>query len=319
MSNTINTGTNAIQIQLREVPKDSEIYKMADPKLRVPGYEKKQVLPSFIVDISEEGRAKLENSTNPAKKAGVTGAREAWEDNAAELKRSSVYNSDGSYNLLEVMRLDEPDTYAEYMEQISKLSALAPSVFPPDNPPAGATEEEIAAYKQAEREASRISWDWFERRCMSTGQFQVPRTGRGAALDSLEAKYSTEGHDTSFNYFTPGKQDGRNSSLWRFCSKFNVLLTSDMYKCLDRFGNINTSYKDKSAVRALLERIDKAVKEMKNVEKQYEGNLQGLQFGVKLWDDGRVTYHARYAGCRNEDGITADSAEGLLGMLMNKE
>ena len=91
-----------------------------------------------------------------------------------------------------------------------------------------------------------------------------------------------------------------------------------MYKSLDRFGNINTSSKDKSAVSALLKRIDKAVKEMKNVEKQYEGNLQGLQFGVKLWDDGRVTYHARYAGCGNEEGIMADSAEELLGMLMRK-
>ena len=319
MSNTINTNMNAIQIQIREVPKDSEIYKMAGLKIKELEYAKKKELPSFVVDISDEGREKLENSTGPTKKAGVTSSREVWEDNAAKLKRSSIYNSDGSYNLLEVMRLDEPDTYANYMEQISKLSALAPSVFPPDNPPAGATEEEIAAYKQAEREASRISWDWFERRCMSTGQFQVPRTGRGAALDSLEAKYSTEGHDTSFNYYTPGKQEGRNSSLWRFCSKFNVLLTSEMYKSLDRFRNINTSSKDKSAVNALLEKIDKAVKEMKNVEKQYEGNLQGLQFGVKLWDDGKVTYHARYAGYRNEEGITADSAEELLEMLMNKE
>ena len=309
MSNTINTNMNAIQI--REVPKDSEIYKMAK-------YSKKRELPSYEVDISKEGREKLENSIGQTKKAGVTSTRELWENNAAELKRSALYNSDGSYNLLEVMRLDEPDTYANYMEQISKLSALAPSVFPPDNPPAGATEEEIAAYKQAESEASRISWDWFERRCMSTGQFQVPRTGRGAALDSLEAKYSTEGHDTSFNYYTPGKQDGRDS-LWRFCSKFNVLLTSEMYKSLDRFGNISTSSKDKSAVSDLLERIDKAVKEMKNAEKQYEGNLQGLQFGVKLWEDGKVTYHARYAGCGNEEGIMADSAEELLEMLMNKE
>ena len=153
---------------------------------------------------------------------------------------------------------------------------------------------------------------------MSTGRFQAPRTGRGAALESLEAKYSTEGHNTSFNYSTPGKQDGRNSSLWRFCSKFNVLLSSEMYKSLDRFGNINTSSKDKSAVSALLERIDKAVKEMKNVEKQYEGTLYGLQFGVELLDDGRVTYHARYAGCGNEEGIMADSAEELLEMLMRK-
>ena len=304
MSNTINTNMNAIQIQIREVPKDSEIYKMAE-------YSKKQELPSYEVDISEEGKAKLENSTSPTKKAGMTSAREGWEDNAAELKKSSVYHSDGSYKLEEVMRLDEPDTYAKWRELSNKAWAL----FPPDN----ATEEEIAEFRKAVREENTFYMDWFERRCMSTGRFQVPRTGRGAALDSLETKYSTEGHDTSFNYSTHGKQDGRNSSLWRFCSKFNVLLSSDMYKSLDRFGNINTSFKDKSAVSALLERIDKAVKAMKNVEKQYEGNLQGLQFGVELRDDGRVTYHARYAGCGNEEGIMADSAEELLGMLMNKE
>ena len=39
MSNTINTNTNAIQI--REVPKDSEIYKMADLNLKGPEYAKK--------------------------------------------------------------------------------------------------------------------------------------------------------------------------------------------------------------------------------------------------------------------------------------
>ena len=303
MSNTINTNMNAIQIQIREVSKDSEIYKMAE-------YSKKQVLPGFEVDISEEGKAKLENSTSPTKKAGVTSAREAWESNAAEIKRSSLYRSDGTIRLDELMRLDEPDTYAKWKELSDKAFAL----FPSDN----ATEEEIAAFRSACREEGLVWKDWFERRCMSTGRFQAPRTGRGEALDSLEAKYSTEGHDTSFNYYTPGKQDGRDS-LWRFCSKFNVLLSSEMYKCLDRFENIYTSSKDKSAVSALLERIDKAVKEMKNVEKQYEGNLQGLQFGVKLWEDGKVTFHARYAGCGNEEGIMADSAKELLEMLVNKE
>ena len=310
MSNTINTNTNAIPIQIREVPKDSEIYKMADLKLKGPEYAKKKELPSFDVELSKEGREKSERSVGPFKKAGVTSAREAWEDNAAELKRSSVFNSDGSYNLEELMRLDEPDTYAKWREASKKAWAL----FPSDN----ATEEEIAAFRSAWREEGLVWNDWFERRCMSTGRFRAPRTGRGAALDSLEAKYSTEGHNTSFNYYTPGKQDGRNSSLWRFCSKFNVLLSSEMYKSLDRFGNINTSFKDKSAVSALLERIDKAVKEMKNVEKQYEGTLYGLQFGVELREDGRVTYHARYAGCGNEEGIMADSADELLEMLMRK-
>lgn len=300
MSNTINT--NAIQIQLREVSKVSEIYN------KVPEYsKKKKESPSFEVDISEEGRAKLKNSTGPTKKAGVTATREAWENNSAELKRESLYKLNGQIDLIELMRLDEPDTYAKWNELSDKAWALFPSE--------DASDEEIAEFKRAIYEEGQVWTDWYNRRCMSNGQYKLSRTGRGAALVSLEDKYSTKEHDTSFNFSATGGS-GKRDSIWRFCSKFNVLLSSEMYKSLDKLGNINTSSKDKSAVSDLLERIDKAVNEMKNAEKEYEGNLQGLQFGVKLWDDGRVTYHARYVG--NEDGIMADSAEELLGMLMKK-
>lgn len=209
------------------------------------------------------------------------------------------------------MRLDEPDTYAKFMELLKEAMAL----FPSDN----ATEKEIMAFKIAYNKASIIESDWFQRRCMSTGWFQIPRLGGRAALDSLEAKYSTEGHDTSFNYYLPGEEaNNSKGSLWRFCSRFNVLLSPEMYKSLAKFGNINSSSKDNSTVSALLERIDEAVKEMKNVEKRYEGNSYGLQFGVKFWDDGKVTFHARWAGSGDRDGIMADSAEELLEMLMGK-
>ena len=57
---------------------------------------------------------------------------------------------------------------------------------------------------------------------------------------------------------------------------------------------------------------------MKRAEKEYEGNFEWLRFGVKLWDDGRVTYHANYKGCKEKDGIMADSADELLEKLMNK-
>ena len=66
-------------------------------------------------------------------------------------------------------------------------------------------------------------------------------------------------------------------------------------------------------------KIDEAVKKMKAAEKNYEGNLEELQFGVKLWNNGDVTYHANYKGCKGgKIGIMANSAEELLQKLMSE-
>ena len=64
---------------------------------------------------------------------------------------------------------------------------------------------------------------------------------------------------------------------------------------------------------------DSFVKKMKEAERNYEGNLEELQFGVKLWKNGDVTYHANYKGCKEgKNGIIASSAEELLQKLMSE-
>ena len=67
----------------------------------------------------------------------------------------------------------------------------------------------------------------------------------------------------------------------------------------------------------MMKKIDASIKEMKKAEKEYEGNHEWLRFGVKFWEDGKVTYHANYKGCKDKDGIMADSTDELLKKLMN--
>ena len=68
---------------------------------------------------------------------------------------------------------------------------------------------------------------------------------------------------------------------------------------------------------SMMKKIDASIKEMKKAEKEYEGNHEWLRFGVKFWEDGKVTYHANYKGCKDKDGIMADSTDELLKKLMN--
>ena len=67
------------------------------------------------------------------------------------------------------------------------------------------------------------------------------------------------------------------------------------------------------------EELNTANRQWTQAEKEYEGNLEFLCFGVKLWDDGKVTYHANYKDCENDDGIMADSADELLEKLMSEQ
>ena len=63
---------------------------------------------------------------------------------------------------------------------------------------------------------------------------------------------------------------------------------------------------------------------MKEIENQYSGHKAAISFGVKLHDDGKITYHADYEALSkyyayNSNGIHADTPEGLLNMLMEDE
>ena len=318
MSNTINIHMN--QKPFTEIQTKSAIHNNQNPQLKVVGFEKERIKPNVEVDISKESKLKQENSSQNTKKAGVTGPREDWENGSAELRRAARGQSKtraSKFNPLESMRIDEPETYAKSMELTQRAGEMQQKwmAFGAEAP----TEEELEEYQRLRDESCRIDMDWFRRRCMATGTFQDPAENRYATLNTLESMYSSEGHETSFNFYGTEGAEYRNS-LWRFYSKFNVLLSANMVKDLDNLNHYSKlADEDKNKISKLLEKISEAVANMKDVEKAYEGNLEQLAFGVKLWDNGDVTYHANYKDCEDKDGIMANSAEELLQMLMEKK
>lgn len=312
MSNTINIHMNQTPftgMQIKPVINNNQ-----NPQLKVVGFEKQQIKQNVEVNISNEGRLKSENSSHNTNTANVSMQTSTWAN-----KRGVEYNPNlgETFDYDEAMRLDEPGTYAKYKELRDKAWEFEYkwASFGSDDP----TEEEFKEYEKTLLEASNISYDWFMRKCVPNGYLQNPAAGKYAILDSLESMYSTKGEETSFNTYGTAKEDGR-SSLWRFHSKFNVLISDEMLKGLDKLKDLSKlSANDKDDLTKLLEKITTAVNKMKDAEKAYDGNLKQLQFGVKLWDNGDVTYHANYKGCENKDGIMANSAEELLEMLREKE
>ena len=179
------------------------------------------------------------------------------------------------------------------------------------------SEEEKLAHDKAISEEHKIYFDWYRRRCLSGGTFKNPVNVQFTALNTMETMYSDSEHDISFNYY--GRVSDPRDSMWRYNSKFNVLISADMFnrtKLLDNLGA--ASDKDRKDLYDMLETIDKSVREMKQAEKDYEGDLEYLRFGVKLWDDGKVTYHANYKDCENDDGIMADSIDELFEKPISK-
>lgn len=318
MSNNIIINMN--QTLFTEVQTKSAINNNQNPQFKIAGYEKERIKPNVEIDISKESKLKQENSSRNTKKAGVTALREDWENNSAELRQAARGESKtraSKFDSVESMRIDEPETYAKCAELHRKAGTLQQKWLTFGSE--GATEKEIEEYNQLRNEASRISSDWFHRRCMATGTFQDPAEIRYEALNTLESMYSSEGHETSFNSYGTEETNYRNS-LWRYYSKFNVLLSANMLNSLDKLNQFNSlPGEDKDDLSDLLEKITKSVLNMKDMEKAYEGNLEWLAFGVKLWDNGDVTYHANYKGCENRDGIMANSTKELLEMLMKTE
>lgn len=315
MSNNISINMN--QKSSTGVQTNSAINNNGIAQLKVSGLEKEKNEAGIAVNISQEGKLRFENSSHNEKKAGMTSRREAWENNSAQLKRDAGRSAGSKFNAVESMRTDEPETHAKWQNLIDRICEIQQKrdSFSEDE----VTEQELAELDKLSREASTISTDWYNRKCMATGWFQDPAKGKYAVLDSLEAMYSTGEHETSFHFYITEENSNRNS-LWKFHSKFNVLISAEMLKNLDKLKDLNKlSDMDKEELSGLLGKIDLAVHEMQEAERQYEGDLEWLQFGVKLWDNGDVTYHANYKGCENEDGIMADSAEELLEMLMKKK
>jgi len=302
----INTKMNELRSTQRLVN------SVIQSQLKASGIEKEKVddSDSVMLDLSQEGILMSENSIRQEKEVGKSSLREEWEDNTIAIKRQERAGTVGHVDLLEVFRLDEPETYAKYTEWYQKTWELYHAGLN--------SEEEKLAYYKASHEEAKIYFDWYYRRCLSTGTFKNPVNVQFTALNTLETMYSDSEHDISFNYY--GRVSDPRASMWRYNSKFNVLISADMFnrtKLLDNLGA--ASDKDRKELNDIMETIDKSVRKMKQAEKDYEGDLEYLRFGVKIWDDGRVTYHAKYKDCENDDGIMADSTEELLEKLMSKE
>lgn len=273
-----------------------------------------------ILNISKEAKIKLENerkNREPEKKAGTTSAREVFEDQALDqrnyIRNTDIHRSLGwpQVDLLEEwMRLDEPETYS-YLKSIDSKYDYS------GNPLESNTSDKV--YDNLSEEYVEIMGDWFDRKCRDEdGMVKNPVTGKTCVVYALEELYSDNVHDTSIDAYGENFSE-KDSSIWRFNTKFNVLLPVKWLNELETITNFDSQSDEKNTTaRKYLGRIDSAVTQMKEVEKNYEGNLKSLRFGVKFNNGGTATYYANYAGCEEKNGIMADSAEELLEKLMSK-
>lgn len=270
------------------------------------------------VDLSKEAllRAKsLEEQKKNEKKSGVTSAREIWEDDAMKIKHSDRYDCFGNDNIMYIFRMDEPETYAKCQSTYAKKNECI--ITKEEN---GLIQYDFESQKDLSikysLEAAHIFKDWYDRRILTQGE-SGPVSGQKNIIERLEDKYSKGLHDFSINFYGIEGEDeiqGRKNqfakeSLWRYSTKFNMLLSADMLKQL---ADNNNDDKDN-----FLKRIDKAVSDMKEAERQYSGTKVALRFGVKFHEDGSTTYHANYLDCEDSYGIQANSSEELLEMLMS--
>ncbi len=260
-----------------------------------------------VLNISKEAKQKYAAhavSAKSVKKVGVASTRELFENKAAKLKRSARGRC-GSLgpDLQEMIRLDDPEAYEKQKEFMIQSSRADYEHMP-------------EKAKEYALKAVDVRMEWYYRRCYDKDFWSLAGF---TALDALDSLYSDEVHDTSFNFYGKNASDP-NASLWRYDSKFNVLLTVDMLKDMASLAAMDEKARETAKTRedyqAGMEKVDRAISEMKKAELDYEGDLEYLRFGVKLWEDGNVTYHANYKGCENEDGIMAGSAQELLEKLM---
>lgn len=310
-----NIIVNMNQTPFTEIQGKSAINSNQNLHLKVAGFEKEKNEQSIKLDISNESRLKLANRQRIPNTISAPGQRSLWKSRGV---RHDPNLGDVIDNELDVMRIDEPETYEKFAELLDKASELLEENQ--IDPACVNKSSKIGkAHGDLIADAMMVEYEWYLRRCVHNGEVVNPADKKYAVLDSLEELHSSDGQETSFNFYNPKQEDWRNG-LWRFQSKFNVLISSDMLDSLLGLENLDElSDKDKNEKSGLLEKISESVYNMKETEKQYEGDLKELRFGVKLWDNGDVTYHANYKDCKNEYGIMADSAEELLEMLMKKE
>lgn len=292
------------------------------PKANLDDFKqkKKEQAQAYKVNLSEEGIER--NKNNFKKKKGSHSLHEDWEESSAIYKKDRR-DEFGNIDLIETMRLDEPETYTKIEELVEELyETYAQKIYDEEGNVIGhhvicesPTKWSDLSQEQKDLtlQISALERDWFERRCMKTGWFRNPVEESYAAMEAIEDTYSAWTHQLSINYYNDDNSNnaGHNyrESMWKYNTKYALLLTTNMMKTIPQYNE--------KEMHELIKRIDKAVQDMEQIDIDYEGNLEYMQYGVKLHDDGTQTYHANVGYNKKTYEVQADTPEELLKKLTN--
>lgn len=294
------------------------------------------------LSISKQGREKAKNQAfdeDRKKRQEYWSQRKllTYNDVPHTLAESWVYDDPCWKDTLDMMRTDEPETYAEYLELTRRGGD-----HPDDDMYIEMEGQSSKRTKRTEEEEEYLNWarklyaDWYYRRCLDQrGAMRNPIPDRHSVCNDLENKYFTVGFDIyAEQYPETGLMENRRD--------YSVNISVGIAKALSKADKPDElTEEDAEQIKKWTERIDQAVEEIKNASEQYDtemkafskengGIFKSRNFGVSLAEDGTATYFANYGrGLLNingswryrtdEDRVTASSAEELLEKLREKE
>ena len=294
------------------------------------------------LSISKQGREKAKNQAfdeDRKKRQEYWSQRKllTYNDVPHTLAESWVYDDPCWKDTLDMMRTDEPETYAEYLELTRRGGD-----HPDDDMYIEMEGQSSKRTKRTEEEEEYLKWarklydDWYYRRCLDQrGAMRNPIPDRHSICKDFESKHYRVDFDIySEQYPETGLELGRNDHTVNLSIGIaNILSKADKPDELTE--------EDAEQIKKWSERIDQAVEEIKNASEQYDtemkafskengGIFKSRNFGVSLAEDGTATYFANYGrGLLNingswryrtdEDRVTASSAEELLEKLREKE
>lgn len=264
-------------------------YQLKNKKIDVVTNDKKETEAPVKVEISKDAlKAQcFEKWKNEGVKGVGTFVKVGLRD----------YRKDTANNPWEAMRILAPDEFNESEKLMRKAYEYEQG------------SEEYLKYMDP---AMKMLDDWFNANCFdSDGQYIDPFSRHRGIWMSLESRYTDAASGVAgVNFYNSNLSDSEQSvraNMWRFRTKYNLSLSTDQFNIL-----ANGSYEQKSK---LLDLMDDAMNQIKKAGNEYRGDKEALCLCAKMHDNGTVTYHARYKGCENADGISAGSVKELFAML----
>lgn len=174
-----------------------------------------------ILNISKQGRLRLQNQPRPEgalKKAGETAPREAYETEG-RIMRDQDRRAQMGPGRLDIMQMDEPDTYIKCVESRAKALAYERGT------------KEYEHYMSLYYDTSK---DWFDRRCQ--GANINPAADKCNTISDLQRAYSDTEHDVTFDVYASKKY----VDIWQHRTKFNVLMSGKMLSELTTLKDMGT-------------------------------------------------------------------------------